>query len=323
MAGGWTAADIPDLNGRRAIITGANSGLGFHVALELARNNAEVVLACRNAERAEQAVAQIRTEVPHAKADKAVLDLADLNSVNKFADEYGSQHDELDLLVNNAGVMALPREVTADGFEMQLGTNHLGHYALTGRLLPLLLSRPDARIVTVTSLLHKYGKIHFDDLHGERNYGAFAAYYQSKLANLLFMVELDRRLKRAGNSTISVGAHPGYSVTNLLVSNPHTRRTRRWDTIWGVLNTVFAQPVEFGRLPLLHAATAPGIISGECYGPLSMGQARGRTGRVKVAPQVFDSEVARRLWEVSAELTKVTYDSLAYGTSSDAPTATD
>lgn len=207
---GWTADDIPDMAGRRAIVTGANSGIGYHTALQLARHGASVVLACRSAERGLRAFERVKAAAPDAAITLGSLDLADLSSVRRFAAE---QQEPLDILVNNAGVMAIPRRTTADGFEMQFGTNHLGHFALTGLLLPALQAAPSPRVVTVTSGVAWTGRLRFDDLQGERGYRRWAAYGQAKLANLLFAKELDRRV----SGLTSVAAHPGYAATNLQV----------------------------------------------------------------------------------------------------------
>src|SRR5205823_8094665 len=216
----WAAEQIPDQGGRVAVVTGANSGLGRIVARELARAGARVTLACRDASKGERAAAEIGSAVADARLEVAKLDLASLESVRNFAQRFGAAHDRLDLLVNNAGVMAAPYRRTADGFELQLGTNHLGHFALTGELLAMLRDQPGARVVTVSSNAHKAGRIDFDDLQGERRYRRWRAYSQSKLANLLFMFELDRRAKAAGLELVSVAAHPGYAATNLQLSAP-------------------------------------------------------------------------------------------------------
>ena len=245
----WTAADIRDQSGRRAVVTGANSGIGLAAARELARHGAAVVLACRNREKGEAALAQVRAAAPGADVALATLDLGDLASIEAFAAEHA---DPLDLLVNNAGIMAPPRRETPDGFESQLGVNHLGHFALTGRLLAALQDAAAPRVVTLSSTAHRMGKIDFDDLQGERSYKRWGAYGQSKLANLLFMLELDRRARAAGSPLASLAAHPGYAATNLQFASPplHERIAMR------VLNVVVAQSAEMGALPTLYAATA-------------------------------------------------------------------
>src|SRR5437763_8838280 len=220
MAEKWNERDIPDQGGRTAIVTGANSGLGLATARALARAGARVVLACRSGDRGAAALQQILDAVPQANAELSLLDLGDLSSVRDFTGRFAGGHDGLDLLINNAGIMATPRRLTADGFESQLGTNHLGHFALTGLLLPRLNSRPAPRVVTVSSVAHRIGRIRFDDLQGERRYGRWSAYGQSKPANLLFAVELERRAATAGLALRSMAAHPGYSATNLQTSGP-------------------------------------------------------------------------------------------------------
>ncbi|MBA9004687.1 oxidoreductase [Thermomonospora cellulosilytica] len=300
--GGWRAGDIPDLTGRRAIVTGANSGLGYRTALELARHGAAVVLACRSAERGEAALARLKAEVPDATAVLGSLDLADLSSVRAFAD--GQAGRPLDILVNNAGVMAVPRRTTADGFEMQFGTNHLGHYALTGLLLPALLAAPSPRVVTVSSMLARPGRIDFDDLHGERRYHRWRAYSQSKLANLLFAGELHRR---ASGALASMAAHPGYAATNLQLAGPRMSGDRLGERFAALGNRIFAQPDSIGALPTLYAATAPEARSGAYYGPRGPFQQRGLPTEVRTPPAANDPETARRLWEISETLTGVTY----------------
>ena len=221
MPTGWTTTDIPDQHGRMALVTGANTGIGFHQALELARKGAHVLLAARDPERGRTARSAIPGDLPAANVELLRLDLADLESVRRLADQLLDRGQGLDLLINNAGVMAVPqRQTTAQGFELQLGTNHLGHFALTGRLLPALLARQGSRVVTVSSLNHRMGAIRLEDLQSERGYSPWRAYNQSKLANALFTLELDRRLRAAGASTLSVGAHPGYSRTELQYRGP-------------------------------------------------------------------------------------------------------
>ncbi|REE95130.1 oxidoreductase [Thermomonospora umbrina] len=299
--GGRRAPDIPDLTGRRAVVTGANSGIGLHTALALARAGASVVLACRSAERGGAALARIRATAPDADVALASLDLADLSSVRAFANEHGG--DPLDILINNAGVMALPRRTTADGFEMQFGTNHLGHFALTGLLLPALLAAPAPRVVTVTSLLAWAGRIHFDDLQGTRRYRRWRAYNQSKLANLLFAKELDRRV----SGLTSTAAHPGYAATNLQTTGPRMAGSRINERLMTAANRVVAQSDAAGALPSLYAATAPNVHGGACYGPRGPFQQRGLPTRVRTSPTASDPDLARRLWDVSTTLTGVAY----------------
>jgi NAD(P)-dependent dehydrogenase (short-subunit alcohol dehydrogenase family) len=299
----WTTQDIPDLTGKRAIVTGANSGLGYHTALELARHGARVVLACRSAERGQKALDDLRAAAPDADAVLASLDLADLASVRAFAEAHC---EPLDLLVNNAGVMALPYLTTADGFEMQFGTNHLGHFALTGLLLPALLGRPGARVVTVTSMVHWGGRLDFANLDAERGYHKWSAYAQAKLANLVFAKELDRRAP-----FVSVASHPGYATTNLQHAGPTMTGNKAAGAFMSVGNALLGQSAAAGAWPSLYAATAPGVEGGRCYGPGGPGQSRGAPRRVRTMRRAEDPELARRLWELSEERTGVAYDALS------------
>jgi NAD(P)-dependent dehydrogenase (short-subunit alcohol dehydrogenase family) len=300
----WTAEDIPDLTGRTAVVTGANSGLGFPTSLELARRGATVILAGRDAGKGRAAVDALRREAPGAAADWQTLDLAELASVRRFADAVAARGDGLDLLVNNAGVMALPYQRTADGFEFQLGVNHLGHFALTGLLLPALLARPAPRVVTVSSRMHRSGRIDFDDLQSERRYGRGAAYSRSKLANLLFTLELQRRADAAGVPLVSVAAHPGFAATNLGTSGSLVNRV--------ILKPGMrlGAPPAAGALPSLYAATAPDVAGGEFFGPAGFRGGRGAPRREKPAARASDEAAARRLWDVSEQLTGVRFDAL-------------
>jgi NAD(P)-dependent dehydrogenase (short-subunit alcohol dehydrogenase family) len=304
VIGKWTADDVPDQHGRTAIVTGANSGLGRIVARELARHGAKVIVASRDSAKGEEAATEITGALPASTVEFVQLDLAALASVRAFADRIRAGSDHVDLLVNNAGVMAAPYRKTGDGFELQLGTNHLGHFALTGLLLPLLREQPGARVVTVSSNSHKRGQMRFDDLQGERHYSRWEAYSQSKLANLLFAFELDRRLKAAGSGLISVAAHPGYSATNLQLSGPppYERLAMR------LANRLVAQRAEMGALPLLYAATASEPRSGSYVGPDGMGEMRGHPILVEATKRAQNKEDARRLWEISEQLTGVAYD---------------
>ena len=296
----WTADDIPDQAGRRAIVTGANSGIGLIAARELARHGAAVVLACRNATKGEAALAEIRAAAPDADVTLAALDLADLASVRAFA---GARTEPIDLLDNNAGLMAPPRGTPTDGFELQLGTNHLGHFALTGLLLDRLRAGDAPRVLSLSSNVHRSGRIDFDDLQGERRYFRWTAYGQSKLANLLFMRELDRRARAAGLPLASVAAHPGYTATNLQAAAPPAIDR----AVMAVLNRVIAQDAERGALPALYAATAAGLPGGSYVGPDGPGEWRGSPHLVGMSKRAQDPETARRLWEVSESLTGVRY----------------
>jgi NAD(P)-dependent dehydrogenase (short-subunit alcohol dehydrogenase family) len=263
-----------------------------------------VIIASRDHAKGAQAAREISAANPSSIVETALLDLANLGSIRAFAERIRAGNDHIDLLINNAGVMAAPHRRTADGFELQFGTNHLGHFALTGLLLPLLSEEPDARVVTVSSNNHKAGRMQFDDLQGERRYSRWGAYAQSKLANLLFAFELDRRLKASSLPLISVAAHPGYSATNLQLSGPppHERLMMR------LSNKLFAQSAETGALPLLYAATAPGLPGGSYVGPDGAGELRGHPVLVKATKRARDEESARRLWDVSERLTGVVYD---------------
>ena len=302
MTAPWTADDIPDQSGRTAVVTGANSGLGLVTTLELARAGGTVLMACRNLEKGAAAADQVRESVPNAQVEVVELDLSSLDSVRQFADALDV--DELDLLVNNAGIMWVPQQRSADGFELQFGTNHLGHFALTGRLLARLNRAPAARVVTLSSNEHRRGHIHFDDLQMERRYGARKAYRQSKLANAAFGLELDRRLRTAGSPIKSVLAHPGYTATNLQTAG----KTGPMNLVMELGNRLIGQSVEMGTLPTLYAATAPDVEGGEYFGPDRFREYRGHPTQVEVKPEGRDEEVGRRLWSVSEELTGVTYD---------------
>jgi NAD(P)-dependent dehydrogenase (short-subunit alcohol dehydrogenase family) len=303
----WTAADIPDLGERVAIVTGANSGLGWQTTLELARHGAAVTMACRDEARGREALDRVRAEVPTGDVTCRLVDLADLGSVRAFADEVTAAQAGIDVLVNNAGVMAVPYRRTADGFESQLATNHLGHFALTGRLLPALLARPAARVVTVSSTVAVVGRIDFDDLQSTRHYFRWQAYAQSKLANQLFAYELARRAEAAGTSLVSVAAHPGYAATNLQTAGPAMSGHRVRAEFMKIGNRLFAQSDADGARPLLYAATAPGVTGGEYFGPDGFFGQHGFPRRVTPPRQARREDTARRLWAVSEELTGVEY----------------
>lgn len=301
MSPAWTADDVPDQQGRLAIVTGANSGLGRITALELARHGAQVVVACRSVDKGEVVAEQIAAATGAPKPSVQELDLGSLASVRRFAESFSARR--VDLLVNNAGVMMTPRRTTSDGFELQLGTNHLGHFALAGLLLDALQRSTSARIVTLSSNEHKGGRIDFDDLQQERDYSPRGSYQRSKLANAVFAVELDRRLRAAGSPAISVFAHPGYSATNLQRSGP----TGAVKAVLAISNRVLAQRPERGALPTLRAATAPGVEGGDYYGPDGLGEMRGAPKKVRASADAYDPEVGARLWRVSEELTGVHY----------------
>lgn len=307
----WTVADMPDLTGRTIVVTGANCGLGLEVARACAGRGARVVLACRNADRAAAARDGILASHPSATVEVMPLDLASLASVRAFAGAFAARHARLDVLCNNAGVMALPRRETADGFEMQIGTNHLGHFALTGLLLSVLLATPGSRIVTQSSNMHRTGRMDFDDLHGARSYGRWRAYGRSKLANLLFAYELQRRLAARGADTISVACHPGYAATELQFAGARMDGSALMERFFALGNRLLAQDAASGALPMLYAATAPEVRGGEYYGPDGLGEMWGSPRRTTSSARSHDAEAARRLWELSERLTLIRYDALA------------
>lgn len=301
----WTVNDIPEQNGKVAVVTGANSGLGYISSEALTRKGAQVVMAGRDKAKAQEAINRLKREVPGAKVEFIRLDLADLNSVQEFAADFKARYNRLDLLLNNAGVMTIPERQTAQGFEMQFGTNHLGHFALTALLLDNLTGTPDSRVVTVTSMAHLYGRINFEDLQLRKNYNRFVAYCQSKFANVLFAFELQRRLKAAGASSISLSAHPGYAHTNLQNNSASSTGSLVEKVLYPITNRIVAQSAEMGALPQLYAATAPEVKGGEFYGPRFF--TRGYPIKSKATARAYDPEIAARLWNVSEELTGVKY----------------
>lgn len=304
----WTTADLPDLTGRVAVVTGANSGLGYETALALAGCGAHVTMAVRDTAKGETAAAEMRRTFPDADLEVSALDLASLASIREFASRWSaSQPDGLDLLINNAGVMALPHRLTADGFEMQIGTNHLGHFALTGLLLPALVARHRSRVVTVSSFAHRMGRLNLDDLMGEKRYRAWGAYGQSKLANLLFTGELQRRLDRAHLSVKAMAAHPGYSNTNLQSASAKMKGQSFQATVTDRMNDVMAQSASMGALPTLFAATAPGLPGDSFVGPNGFMELRGYPQLVGRSARAADAADAAALWTVSEQLTGVTY----------------
>jgi NAD(P)-dependent dehydrogenase (short-subunit alcohol dehydrogenase family) len=303
----WSASDVPDQRGRTAIVSGANSGIGLEAAAALAARGAHVILACRDAAKAKDARDEIERRHGAVSVEIRALDLASLASVRAFADGVLEDHPRVDLLVNNAGVMAIPRRSTADGFEMQLGTNHLGHFALTGLLFERLRATPGSRVVTVSSTMHRPGRIHFDDLQLERAYRKWVAYAQSKLANLLFAYELDRRLRRTGAEVASVAAHPGYAATNLQTVGARMERRAFLERFYEFGNRILAQPAAMGALPTLYAATASGVASGDYLGPSGFAELWGAPRKVASSARSRDETSARRLWEVSESLTGVRF----------------
>jgi NAD(P)-dependent dehydrogenase (short-subunit alcohol dehydrogenase family) len=305
----WSVEDMPPMEGKRVVVTGANSGIGFEGTKAFAGAGATVVMACRSAERGERAAEEIREAVPGAALDVRRCDLSDLGSVRDFAAGVRGTYDDLHVLCNNAGVMAVPRSETADGFETQVGVNHLGHFALTGHLLDrLAASAGESRVVTQSSGAHEMGEVDFEDLHREESYGKWKAYGQSKLANLLFAYELQRRLEDAGvEDIISVACHPGYADTNLQYRGPEMSGSRVRYGLVKVANTVFAQSAAKGALPMLYAAAAETVEGGSFYGPGGLLGMRGLPEKQESSAASYDEGTAQRLWAVSEELTGVGY----------------
>ncbi|MBM5815525.1 MAG: SDR family NAD(P)-dependent oxidoreductase [Cyanobacteria bacterium K_Offshore_surface_m2_239] len=314
VPGSWTTASIPDQTGRVALVTGANSGLGLETARALAASGATVVMACRSARKAEEARGALLRELaresrpaPHGALDVLPLDLADLASVRAAAATVAERYGALDLLINNAGVMAPPRTLTRDGFELQFGTNHLGHFALTLQTLPLLEARAGARVVFVTSGAQYFGRIAFDDLRGERSYDRWRAYSQSKLANVMTALELQERLLERGSAVLALAAHPGLARTNLQPASVAMNGSWLEARAYRLMDPLF-QSAAMGALPQLFAATAPEAVPGGHYGPDQWGGMRGHPKAVPVAPAARDAERRQRLWAVSAELCGLSAD---------------
>ena len=302
----WTAAQMPSQAGKNILVTGANSGIGYQAALEFARHGAHVLLGCRNEAKGQAALQRLREQSSGASAELALLDVASLASVRRFAEGWAGRGAALDVLVNNAGVMAIPtRELTVDGLERQFGTNHLGHFALTGLLLPALQRASMPRVVTVASLAHRNGRIEWDNLQSERLYEPWAAYNASKLANILFAKELDRRARTAGIRLISVAVHPGVSRTNIFENGPGTGSLKA--QVLKFLAPLLTQDDQMGALPTEYAATMPDVEGGEYLGPDGPGELKGRPKVVQPRPQALDQAVAERLWQTSEQLTGVSY----------------
>ncbi len=305
----WTHNDIPDLSGKTALVTGANSGLGLATAQALAAKKARVILSCRGTAKAEAAMAQIRAVTPQAQLDYLELDLSDLQSVRDAAARLNALAQPLDILINNAGVMAVPLTRTRDGFELLFGTNHLGHFAFAAQVYACLRAAPQARIVTVASNAHVTGRLALDDLNWEkRSYSKTGAYSQSKLANLMFSLELDRRLRASGSKVVSVAAHPGYSATNIFYgagsAQPSTMRSL-FNNAALLGAAMLGQPAALGALPSLYAATAGDVEAGSYYGPNGFLEMRGHPARARIALQARNAERAAELWEISEKLTGV------------------
>lgn len=302
----WTVADVPFQEGKIAVVTGANSGLGFHIAHILSARGARVVMACRNLEKGDVARQRIDESAPPVSPEVRELDLGDLSSVKAFADGISGSFPSVDLLINNAGLMAIPYHRTADGFEMQFGVNHLGHFALTGRLLPLLRSSGEARVVNVSSAAHRLGRIRYEDIHWERRYRKWRAYGMSKLANLLFTLELDRRFRKEQGGMIAVAAHPGYAATELQAKGALMAGSGWRAGAFQLANSLVAQPAWMGALPVLYAATAPGVEGGAYFGPGGWLRMRGYPAPDRPAGRLVTAGEAKKLWELSESLTGMT-----------------
>jgi NAD(P)-dependent dehydrogenase (short-subunit alcohol dehydrogenase family) len=308
MSEKWTPRQMPLQHGRLAVVTGANSGIGFHTVRYLSRAGASVILACRSTVKGEAARSRIIGENAAAMLEVRALDLADLNSIRSFATKILDQGKRLDLLINNAGIMSLPeRRTTVQGFEQQFGTNHLGHFALTGLLLPALLPQTGSRVVTIASIAHKGGLLDFDDLNAQRSYNPRKAYQQSKLANLVFGIELDRRLRTIAANTSSILAHPGVAFTNIVSNGMGSGINAR---IASVAISFFAQSDDRGSWPTLYAATSPVARGGGYYGPDGFAEIKGTPVEVKPKAKALDPETGKRLWEVSETMTGVHYEAL-------------
>jgi NAD(P)-dependent dehydrogenase (short-subunit alcohol dehydrogenase family) len=299
---GWTTNDMPELFDRTVVVTGANTGIGFEIASALADCGAQVVLAVRNLDKGKDACARIAAGNPSANLELQRLDLASLASIRTAADELRSAYPNIDVLINNAGVLWTPKSVTADGFETQLGTNHLGHFALTGLLLERLLPVEGSRVVSMSSLDHHFGRINFDDLQLDRRYNKRAAYRQSKLANLMFSFELNRRLAAAGANTIAVAAHPGMSSSELTRNTPGPVTV-----VLNALRPLLNQSAAMGALPALRAATDPRVRGGQYYGPGKLLETRGEPTPARPSARARDESAQRRLWSMSEQLTEVIY----------------
>jgi NAD(P)-dependent dehydrogenase (short-subunit alcohol dehydrogenase family) len=302
---GFSSESLAPQAGRTFVITGANSGIGFEAALALAMRGARVVMACRDPKRAEGALGRVREAAPSAQVETLALDLSSLAKIRAAAAELRERVSAIDVLVNNAGVMALPRCETADGFEMQLGTNHLGHFAWTGLLLDRVLAAPAGRVVTVSSVMHEHGRMPWDDLMGTKRYSPWDAYSNSKLANVLFLRELGRRFAAAGARAKSVGCHPGYAATNLQSVGPQMGGSAFMGAFLKVGNRFVAQPASAGAWPTLYAATGDDIENGDYTGPGGFLAMRGPAVKARTSRRATSEEDAARLWAVSEELTGV------------------
>ncbi|MEL6308172.1 MAG: oxidoreductase [Chloroflexota bacterium] len=305
----WTQNDIPNLTGKVVVITGANGGLGFETARIMADKGATIIMAVRTISKGEKAKADILAETSNANLEVMKLDVGDLSSVREFADAFKAKYDRLDILCNNAGVMAIPRQETADGFEMQIGVNHFGHFALTGLLLDVLINTPNSRIHNVSSSANWTGTINMDDLMGEKDYGRWTAYGQSKLANIVFTFELQKRLSAAGVNVMANTSHPGLVMTNLQANSLEQSDAGHESILYRIAGPLMAQDISMGVLPMLYGMTAEEAKGGTFYGPGFM-RLRGYPAEQKANDQAYDANLLARFWEKSVELTGVSYDML-------------
>ncbi len=303
----WTQNNIPNLNGKVIVITGANSGLGFETATTVAEKGATVVMTARNTTKGQRAFDEIMEAYPNATLDLMTLDVGDLSSVRAFADAFKAKYNRLDVLLNNAGVMAIPRQETADGFEMQLGVNHLGHFALTGLLLDVIVNTPNARIHNVSSSANYMGTINFDDLMGEQEYSRWGAYGQSKLANIFFTFELQKRLSEAGYDTMVNSSHPGLVMSNLQANSVEQSGTGMEAIMYRIIGPLMAQNIEMGILPMLYGMTAVDAKGGVFYGPRTF-NLRGYPAEKKTNEEAYDADKLRRFFDESEKLTGITYN---------------
>ena len=304
----WKAEDIPNQSGKLIIITGANSGLGLEASKELARKGATVIMACRNMEKGKEAVNELIEEIPNAKIELMQLDLSKLKSVHEFANKFNQQFDRLDILINNAGIMQPPYTKTEDGFELQIGVNHFGHFLLTGLLLDKLKTTKGSRVINQSSIAHNSGKMNFDDINSEEKYSRLGAYGQSKLANMLFNHQLNRLFVENSIKAIAVGVHPGYTETKLQHNGPTVGGKSIWSRLYTVTNKIMAQSVDKGILPMLYAATESDVKGGDYIGPKSFFGTRGYASRIKSSKRSYNLEDAKTLWDLSEKLTQYKYE---------------
>ena len=306
----WTEKNLPDLTGKTIIITGANSGTGFAATKFMSAKGATIIMACRNPDKANKALQSIKNDNAEAKLDFIQLDLSSLASIKQFSEEFKKKYSSLDILINNAGMSQTPDIKTEDGFEMQIGVNHLGHYALTGHLMDRLVNTKDSRVVTMSSMNHEQGIMNFDNLFLEGEYHQMKAYEQSKLANLLFSYELSRKLTQAGVSVESIAAHPGFVKSNIMKSNEYTKRSFGFTMMFNIFDVLLAMTPSMGSLGIMRAATDRTLKNGEYVGPTQMGGYRGLPNLLTSSERSYNEEDAKKLWEMSEELTDVRYRQL-------------